>query len=83
MRVGFGAQVGHIDVAVFGSATGTTLKPAMTALAGFVPWAEVGIRQTLRCASPRDCVIVADREQAGVFALRAGVRLQRDGGETR
>ena len=35
-------------------ATGTTLNPAMTALAGLVPCAEVGIRQTLRCASPRD-----------------------------
>ncbi len=29
-------------------ATATTLKPAMTALDGLVPWAETGIRQTLR-----------------------------------
>jgi hypothetical protein len=35
-------------------ATATTFMPAMTALAGFVPCAEVGIKQTLRCASPRD-----------------------------
>jgi len=35
-------------------ATGRTLKPAMTALAGLVPWALVGIRQTLRCLSLRD-----------------------------
>src|SRR5438034_1311010 len=35
-------------------ATLTTFMPAMTALAGFVPCAEVGIKQTLRCASPRD-----------------------------
>ncbi len=35
-------------------ATGTTLKPPIAALAGFVPWAEVGMRQTLRCSSPRD-----------------------------
>ena len=34
-------------------ATATTLKPAITALAGLVPCAETGIRQTLRCASPR------------------------------
>ena len=27
--------------------------PARTALAGFVPWAETGIRQTLRSPSPR------------------------------
>src|ERR1017187_8874187 len=34
--------------------TGTTLKPHMTALAGLVPWALVGIRHTLRRPSPRD-----------------------------
>ena len=34
-------------------ATGTTLKPHIAALAGLVPCALVGIRQTLRCASPR------------------------------
>src|ERR1043166_8520602 len=38
----------------FNVATETTLRPAITALAGFVPCAEVGIKQTLRCASPRD-----------------------------
>src|SRR5881409_1435546 len=37
----------------FKQATETTLNPAMTALAGLVPCAEVGIRQTLRSASPR------------------------------
>ena len=35
-------------------ATGTTLKPHIAAEAGFVPWAEVGIRQTWRRPSPRD-----------------------------
>ena len=34
-------------------ATVTTLIPAMTALAGFVPCADTGMRQTSRCASPR------------------------------
>ena len=33
------------------------------------------------CASPARRVVPADGEQAGVFALRTGVRLQRDGGE--
>ena len=33
--------------------TATTRKPAITALAGLVPWAETGIRHTSRCASPR------------------------------
>ena len=34
-------------------ATATTFRPAMTALAGLVPWAEVGMRQTLRWPSQR------------------------------
>ena len=34
-------------------ATATTRKPAMTALAGFVPWAETGMRHTSRWTSPR------------------------------
>src|ERR1700716_2148036 len=38
----------------FKVATETTLNPAMTALAGLVPWADCGIRQTSRCASLRD-----------------------------
>src|SRR5205823_10202779 len=38
----------------FKQATDTTLNPAMTALAGFVPCADVGMRHTLRCASPRE-----------------------------
>ena len=59
-------------------ATTTTFIPAMTAEAGLVPWAETGMRQTSRCASPRCCVIVADGEQARIFALAAGVGLQRD-----
>ena len=33
--------------------TTTTRIPAMTALAGLVPWAEEGIRQTSRALSPR------------------------------
>ena len=34
-------------------ATGTTFIPAICALAGLVPCAEVGIRHTSRCPSPR------------------------------
>src|SRR5438046_5481152 len=33
--------------------TGTTRSPAITALAGFVPCADVGIKQVVRCPSPR------------------------------
>ena len=50
--------------------------PAMTALAGLVPWAEVGIRQMLRCGVAAGAVVGADDEQTGVFALGAGVGLQ-------
>ena len=52
--LGLGFQVCDFDVAVRIAATGTTFNPATTALAGLVPCAETGIRQTLRCASPRD-----------------------------
>ena len=34
--------------------TTTTCMPAITALAGLVPCADCGIRQTVRCVSPRD-----------------------------
>ena len=62
-------------------ATTTTFMPAMTRWRGLVPCAEVGIRQTSRCACAAALVVAADDEQAGVLALRAGVRLQRHGGE--
>ena len=59
----------------------TTVIPAITALAGFVPCADCGMRQTLRCLVAARVVIRADHEQAGVLALRARVGLQRHGGE--
>jgi len=34
--------------------TTTTFIPAITALAGFVPCADCGMRHTSRCVSPRD-----------------------------
>jgi len=52
--------------------------PTICAEAGLVPCAEEGIRHTfaMRLAARR--MIGADREQSGIFALRAGIRLQRD-----
>ena len=50
VEVGLGAEVGEINVAV----GVTTCIPTITALAGFVPCAEVGMRQTERWASPRE-----------------------------
>merc|ERR1719486_1453933 len=35
--------------------TMTHLRPAITAEAGFVPWADTGMRQTFRWPSPMDC----------------------------
>ena len=48
--------------------TTTTFMPAMTALAGFVPCALLGIRQTFRWASPR-CVVGPNHHQAHEFTL--------------
>ena len=62
-------------------ATTTTCMPAITALAGLVPCADAGMSTTSRCAVAADAVIGANDEQPGELALRAGVRLQRDGGE--
>ena len=62
-------------------ATATTLKPAITALAGFVPWAETGMRQTSRWASPRLGWYARMVEEPRVLALGARVRLQGDRGE--
>ncbi|MDZ7652644.1 MAG: hypothetical protein U5L03_08925 [Burkholderiaceae bacterium] len=53
--------------------------PHITALAGLVPCADCGIRQTLRLRLSARAVVGADREQAGVLALRAGVGLQAHG----
>ena len=62
-------------------ATTTTRMPAMTALAGFVPCADAGISTTSRSRIAAIAVVGANHHQAGELALRAGVRLQRDGGE--
>ena len=53
MLLGLGRQVLDVDVACASQATTTTFMPAICADAGLVPCAEDGIRQTLRCASPR------------------------------
>ncbi len=61
-------------------ATGTTFMPAMTALAGLVPCAETGMRQMRRLLLAARLVIGANGQQPGVFALRTGVGLKRNGG---
>ena len=61
--------------------TTTTSKPAITALAGLVPCAEAGMRQTSAVAVAAALVPLPDDQQARVLALAAGVGLERHGGE--
>ena len=60
-------------------ATTTTRMPAITALAALVPCADAGIRQMSRAVVAVAPVERPDREEPGELALRAGVRLERDG----
>ena len=55
--------------------------PAITALAGLVPCADVGMRQVVAVRVAARAMLGADHEQPGILALRAGVRLQRHRGE--
>jgi hypothetical protein len=57
-------------------ATGTISMPAMAALAGLVPCAEVGNQADAPVRLAAGFVIFLDDQQAGVFALRAGIGLQ-------
>jgi hypothetical protein len=59
-------------------ATATTSRPHICAVAGLVPWADFGIRQTLRAPWPLRRLVAADGDEAGVLALRAGIRLHAD-----
>jgi hypothetical protein len=59
--------------------TTTTSMPHIWAVAGLVPWADLGIRQILRLTPRRGRRGSADRHQAGVLALRARVGLHADG----
>ncbi len=56
--------------------------PAITALAGLVPWAEMGISMTSRCVAAVCGMIGADGQQTGIFSLGAAVGLQRSSGKT-
>ena len=56
--------------------TTMTRSPARTALAALVPWADSGIRQMVAVGLLAGPVVGPDGQQAGQFALRAGVRLQ-------
>ena len=48
MLLRLGAEIGEIHIAPRVGFTTTTRRPAMMALAGLVPWADCGIRHTVR-----------------------------------
>ena len=74
----FRAQIGQIDVAIFQARhwhdfeSGHDRARRVRAVGGSRDEADVAMRFAARR------VVLADREQSGVFALRAGVRLERD-----
>ena len=53
MPLRFEVEIAESTLPRASQATTTTSMPAMLAEAGLVPWAEAGIRHTLRCGSPR------------------------------
>ena len=81
VRLGFGRRSATSMLPFASHATATTFIPAMTALAGFVPCAEVGNQTDIAMRFAARFVIRADDEQPGVFALRTGIGLQRNARE--
>ena len=77
------AQIGEIDVAIFQACDRHDLEPGhdrarrIRSVGGSRNEADVAMRLVARS------VILANREQSGVFALRSGIRLQRNRGESR
>ena len=61
--------------------TVTASKPAIAALAGFVPWALSGVSTVPLLAAVAK--VGRRHQQRRQFALRAGGRLQRDGRQAR
>ena len=57
----------------------TVLKPAIEAVAGFVPCAESGTRTSVRSDVAAAAVVGPDHEDAGQLALGAGRGLERHG----
>ena len=82
VRFRFRAQIGEIDVAIFQTRdrhdfeSGHDRARRIRSVGGCRNEADVAMRLAARC------VILANGEQSGVFALRSGVRLQRNRGES-
>ena len=81
VRGGLGVQVGDIDVAVGVTGDGHDLEAAHGGAGGVGAVGAGGDQADVALALAARFVKRPDGEQAGVFALRAGVGLERHGGE--
>ena len=79
--VRLGAQVGHIDVAVAVAADHDHLQAGHRGARRVGAVRAGGDQADVAVPLAARCVVGADRQQAGILALRAGVRLQRDRGK--
>ena len=80
--VGFGAQIGKIDVAIFQRRRRDDFEAGHDRAGGIGSVGRGGDEADVAMRFAARRVIFANGEQAGVFALRAGVGLQRDRRET-
>ena len=55
----------------------TVRRPAIVAVAGFVPWAESGTSTSVRSSVAARAVVGADHQDPGQLAVGAGGRLER------
>ena len=79
--LGLGPQVGQLDVALLVAGDGDDLQAGDDRAAGVGAVGGDGDEADVAVALAAGLVVGADGEQAGVFALRAGVGLERHGGE--
>ena len=76
VRVGLGPQIGQVDVAIFQATHRHDPEAGHDRAGGIGPVGGGGNEANIAMRFAARLVITADGEQAGVFALRAGVRLQ-------
>jgi hypothetical protein len=74
--VGFGAQVGKIDVSIFQTCDRHNLKAGHHCAGWICPVRGSGYETNVAMRFTARGVILADREQARVFSLRPGIGLQ-------
>ena len=82
VRLGLGAQVGHVNVAFVVAGHGHDFQPGHDGAGGIGAVRGGGDEADVAVSLAAVEVPGANDEQAGVFALRAGIGLERDAGET-